>query len=44
METVNSKYIGENGIHRVPVWRIVGFSGANMAVNLYMGLTMIMFF
>ena len=44
MENVNSKYIGENGIHRVPVWRIVGFSGANMAVNLYMGLTMIMSF
>ncbi|MBQ9306023.1 MFS transporter, partial [Butyrivibrio sp.] len=38
------KYIKENGIHNVPVWRIVGFSGANMAVNLYMGLTMIMSF
>lgn len=44
MESTNSKYVGENGIHRVPVWRIVGFSGANMAVNLYMGLTMIMSF
>lgn len=36
------KYVKENGIHFVPVWRIIGFSGANMAVNLYMGLTMIM--
>ncbi|WP_168171639.1 MFS transporter [Oribacterium sp. C9] len=38
------KYMKEDGIHFVPVWRIVGFSGANMAVNLYMGLTMIMSF
>ncbi len=36
------KYMKENGIHFVPIWRIIGFSGANMAVNLYMGLTMIM--
>lgn len=36
------KYRKENGIHFVPVWRILGFSGANMAVNLYMGITMIM--
>lgn len=28
------KYVKENGIHFVPVWRIIGFSGANMAVNL----------
>ncbi len=38
------KYEKANGIHFVPVWRIVGFSGANLAVNLYMGLTMIMSF
>ena len=38
------KYMKEDGIHFVPVWRIIGFSGANMAVNLYMGLTMIMSF
>ncbi len=38
------KYLKEDGIHYVPVWRIIGFSGANMAVNLYMGLTMIMSF
>ncbi len=38
------RYIKENGVHFVPVWRIIGFSGANMAVNLYMGLTMIMSF
>lgn len=39
-----AKYEKGNGIHFVPIWRIVGFSGANMAVNLYMGLTMIMSF
>lgn len=39
-----AKFEKGNGIHFVPVWRIVGFSGANMAVNLYMGLTMIMSF
>lgn len=38
------KYMKQDGIHFVPVWRIIGFSGANMAVNLYMGLTMIMSF
>lgn len=32
----------ENGIHFVPLWRIVGFTGSNLAVNLYMGLTMYM--
>ena len=36
------RYMKEDGIHFVPVWRILGFSGANMAVNLYMGITMIM--
>lgn len=36
------KYVREDGIHFVPVWRIVGFSGANVAISLYMGLTMIM--
>lgn len=41
-KTDYQKYMKENGIHRVPVWRIIGFSGGNMAVNLYMGLTMIM--
>ena len=30
------RYMKEEGIHYVPVWRIFGFSGANMAVNLYM--------
>lgn len=38
----SAKYMRGNGIHFVPVWRIFGFSGANMAVNLYMGITMIM--
>ena len=36
------RYMKEDGIHFVPIWRIFGFSGANMAVNLYMGITMIM--
>jgi hypothetical protein len=36
------RYQKPGGIHYVPVWRIFGFSGANMATNLYMGLTMIM--
>lgn len=39
-----AKYEREGGIHFVPVWRIVGFSGANLAVNLYMGLNMLMSF
>lgn len=43
-EASYSKYERGNGIHFVPIWRIVGFSGANMAVNLYMGLTFIMSF
>lgn len=36
------KYIKENGIHFVPTWRLIGFCGANLAVSLYMGLTMYM--
>ncbi len=32
----NSKYYGENGIHRVPLWRIGGFALNNTATNLYM--------
>ena len=36
------QYIKGDGIHFVPVWRIFGFSLSNMAVNLYMGITMIM--
>ncbi|WP_051637240.1 MFS transporter [Lachnospira multipara] len=48
METNNlgksQKYMKEGGIHFAPLWRIIGFSGANMAGNLYMGLTMIMSF
>ena len=30
------KYYGENGIHRVPLWRIAGFALNNSATNLYM--------
>ena len=32
------KYYGENGIHRVPLWRIAGFALNNTATNLYMML------
>lgn len=42
MKAGNEKYQMEHGIHRVEPWRIVGFSGVNLAVNLYMGLTMYM--
>lgn len=33
-----SKYYGENGIHRVPLWRIGGFCLNNTATNLYLFL------
>ncbi|MFR8226209.1 MAG: MFS transporter [Lachnospirales bacterium] len=42
MKEEHKRYLMENGIHRVEPWRIVGFSGVNLAVNLYMGLTMYM--
>lgn len=42
MKTERKLYMIEHGIHRVEPWRIVGFSGVNLAVNLYMGLTMYM--
>lgn len=32
------KYYGENGIHRVPLWRIAGFALNNASTNLYMFL------
>lgn len=34
----SSKYYGENGIHRVPLWRIAGFALNNTATNFYMFL------
>ncbi len=34
----SSKYYGENGIHRVPLWRIGGFALNNTATNLYLFL------
>ncbi len=37
-----SKYDKGNGIHNVPLWRIIGFCGGNLATNMYMGLTMFM--
>lgn len=35
---IHPKYLGENGIHRVPLWRIGGFALNNAASNLYMFL------
>ena len=35
---INPKYLGENGIHRVPLWRIGGYALNNTATNLYMFL------
>ena len=32
----NSKYYGENGFHRVSLWRIGGFALNNTATNLYL--------
>ncbi|MCF0131223.1 MAG: MFS transporter [Pseudobutyrivibrio sp.] len=32
----SSKYYGENGVHRVPLWRIAGFALNNTATNLYL--------
>lgn len=32
----SSIYYGENGIHRVPLWRIAGFALNNTATNLYL--------
>lgn len=45
MKEVSSKYYGENGIHRVPLWRIAGFSLNNQATNFYMMLmTMVSYY
>ncbi len=38
MNNSSSKYYGENGIHRVPLWRIAGFALNNTSTNLYMFL------
>ncbi len=38
MDKSVSKYYGENGIHRVPLWRIAGFALNNTSTNLYMFL------
>lgn len=40
MSNKNSQYYGENGIHRVPIWRIGGFACNNLATNMYMFLMM----
>lgn len=36
MKTLSSKYYGEGGIHRVPLYRIAGFALNNTATNLYL--------
>ena len=33
---INPKFLGENGIHRVPLWRIGGVALNNTATNLYL--------
>lgn len=38
MKNDTSKYYGENGVHRVPLWRIGGFALNNTATNLYLFL------
>ena len=38
MSEKSSKYYGENGIHRVPLWRIGGFAMNNLATNCYLFL------
>lgn len=38
MSSNTSKYYGENGVHRVPLWRIGGFALNNTATNLYLFL------
>ena len=35
MRSLPDKYYGENGIHRVPLWRIAGFACNNMATNMH---------
>ena len=36
MKPINPKFLGENGVHRVPMWRIAGFACNNLATNMYM--------
>ena len=36
MKPINPKFLGENGVHRVPLWRIAGFACNNLATNMYM--------
>lgn len=40
MKRTAASYDRGNGIHGVPAWRIIGFTGLNLAINLYMGITM----
>ena len=36
MKPIDPKFLGENGVHRVPLWRIAGFACNNLATNMYM--------
>ena len=36
MKPINPKFLGENGVHRVPLWRVAGFACNNLATNMYM--------
>lgn len=38
MKELSSKFYGNNGIHRVPLWRVAGFALNNTATNLYLCL------
>ena len=38
MQTKSSKYYGENGVHRVPLWRIAGYALNNASTNMYLFL------
>lgn len=40
LKPINPKYLGEGGIHRVPLWRIAGFALNNTATNIYLLMMM----
>lgn len=40
LKPIDPKYLGEGGIHRVPLWRIAGFALNNTATNLYLVMMM----
>lgn len=42
MENTENKYLREDGTHFAPLWRLIGFQGANLGANIFMGLTYFM--